>query len=105
VATVKEGERHIYAKRHFFIDEDSWQAGHIDHYDGRGELWRVAEAHALHRYKAQVPGFAAETLYDLVAGRYLAMGMNNEESGDYNYEHKASSTDFTPAALRQSGVR
>ncbi|MEH6389460.1 MAG: DUF1329 domain-containing protein [Pseudomonas profundi] len=105
VATVKPDQRHIYAKRHFFIDEDSWQAAHIDHYDSRGTLWRVAEAHALHRYKDQVPGYALETLYDLVAGRYLAMGMNNEESRDYNYSYRASSREFTPTALRQSGVR
>ncbi|MFN3581039.1 MAG: DUF1329 domain-containing protein [Pseudomonas sp.] len=105
VAEVKEGERHIYAKRHFFFDEDSWQAAHIDHYDARGTLWRVAEAHALQRYKAQVPSYAMETLYDLIAGRYLAMGMNNEERSDYNYDHRASANDFTPAALRQSGVR
>lgn len=105
VATVKPAQRHIYAKRHFFIDEDSWQAAHIDHYDSRNTLWRVAEAHALHRYKDQVPGFALESLYDLVAGRYLAMGMNNEESRDYDYSYRANSRDFTPAALRQAGVR
>lgn len=105
VATVKSDQRHIYAKRHFFIDEDSWQAAHIDHYDSRDTLWRVAEAHALHRYKAQVPGYALESLYDLVAGRYLVMGMNNEESQDYDYSYRASSREFTPTALRQSGVR
>lgn len=104
-AKVKADQRHIYAQRHFFIDEDSWQAAHIDHYDGRGELWRVAEAHALHRYDAQVPGYALESLYDLVAGRYLAMGMYNEEKRGYNYDYKASSNEFTPTALRQSGVR
>ncbi|UAW98935.1 DUF1329 domain-containing protein [Halopseudomonas nanhaiensis] len=104
-AKVKADQRHIYAQRHVFIDEDSWQAAHIDHYDARGELWRVAEAHTLHRYDAQVPGYALETLYDLVAGRYLAMGMYNEESRGYNYDYKANSNEFTPAALRQSGVR
>ncbi|WP_373187516.1 DUF1329 domain-containing protein [Halopseudomonas sp.] len=104
-ATVKPDQRHIYAKRHMFIDEDSWQAAHIDHYDGRGTMWRIAEAHALHRFKDQVPGFAAETLYDVLAGRYLVMGLNNEEPHDYNYQHEASSSDFTPAALRQAGVR
>jgi hypothetical protein len=104
-AKVKADQRHIYAQRHMFIDEDSWQAAHIDHYDARGELWRVAEAHTLHRYDAQVPGYALETLYDLVAGRYLAMGMYNEESRGYNYDYKANSNEFTPAALRQSGVR
>ena len=105
VATVKPDQRHIYAKRHVFIDEDSWQAAHIDHYDSRDTLWRVAEAHALHRYRDQVPGYALESLYDLVAGRYLAMGMNNEESQDYDYSYRASSREFTPTALRQSGVR
>lgn len=105
VATVKPTERHIYAKRHFFIDEDSWQAAHIDHYDGRDTLWRVAEAHGLHRYNNQVHGYALETLYDLVAGRYLVMGMNNQERADYDYNHRASANDFTPAALRQAGVR
>ena len=25
-ATVKDGERHIYAQRNFFIDEDTWTA-------------------------------------------------------------------------------
>ena len=46
-----------------------------------------------------------ETLYDLVAGRYLAMGMNNEERSNYDYSYKAASNDFTPTALRQAGVR
>src|SRR5690606_30849319 len=45
-ATLKSGERHIYAKRDFYVDEDTWQAAEIDHYDGRGNLWRVAEAMA-----------------------------------------------------------
>ena len=46
-----------------------------------------------------------ETLYDLVAGRYLVMGANNEERANYNYGYKTSSVEFTPTALRQSGVR
>ncbi|SEG21082.1 Protein of unknown function [Halopseudomonas aestusnigri] len=105
VANVKPSERHIYAKRHLFLDEDSWQAAHIDHYDGRGELWRVAEAHSVQRYADKVLGYTMETLYDLVAGRYLVMGANNEERANYNYGYKTSSVEFTPTALRQSGVR
>lgn len=104
-ATVKPDQRHIYAKRHMFVDEDSWQAAHIDHYDGRDTMWRIAEAHSLHRFKDQVPGYAAETLYDVLAGRYLVMGLSNEEEAGYNYQHQASASDFTPAALRQAGVR
>ena len=104
-ATLKTGERHIYAKRDFYIDEDSWQAAAIDHYDGRGNLWRVAEAHALQYYNKQVPWYSLEALYDLQSGRYLALGMKNEEKQSYEFGSVATSGEFTPSALRQSGVR
>ncbi|HKM36298.1 MAG TPA: DUF1329 domain-containing protein [Thiopseudomonas sp.] len=104
-ATLKAGERHIYAKRDFYIDEDTWQAAAIDHYDGRGNLWRVAEAHALHYFNKQVPWYSLEALYDLQSGRYLALGMKNEEKQSYEFGAVASSSEFTPAALRQAGVR
>ncbi|WP_430446610.1 MAG: DUF1329 domain-containing protein [Pseudomonas piscis] len=105
VATLKEGQRHIYAKRDFYIDEDTWQAAVIDHYDGRGQLWRVAEAHSEDYYDKQVPWYALETLYDLQSGRYLALGMKNEEKQAYDFGFTATTSDFTPAALRQDGVR
>ncbi|MGO4004447.1 MULTISPECIES: DUF1329 domain-containing protein [Pseudomonas] len=105
VATLKEGQRHIYAKRDFYIDEDTWQAAVIDHYDGRGQLWRVAEAHAENYYDKQVPWYALETLYDLQSGRYLALGMKNEEKQAYDFGFTATTSDFTPAALRQDGIR
>jgi len=105
VATLKEGQRHIYAKRDFYIDEDTWQAAVIDHYDGRNQLWRVAEAHAQDYYNVQVPWYALEALYDLQSGRYLALGMKNEEKSAYDFGFTATTSDFTPAALRQDGVR
>ena len=104
-ATLKNGERHIYAKRDFFIDEDSWQAAQIDHYDGRGNLWRVAEAMTEHFYHVGVTGYAFETLYDLQSGRYLALGMKNEEKKGVDYGFIASENEYTPTALRQAGVR
>ncbi len=104
-ATLKSGERHIYAKRDFFLDEDTWQAAAIDHYDGRGTLWRVAEAHAQYYYDKQVPWYSVETLYDLLSGRYLALGMKNEEKSAYEFDYPAKESDYTPAALRQAGVR
>jgi hypothetical protein len=104
-ATLKSGERHIYAKRDFYLDEDTWQAAQIDHYDGRGTLWRVAEAHSQYYYDKQVPWYSVETLYDLLSGRYLALGMKNEEKSSYEFDYPAKESDYTPAALRQAGVR
>ncbi|WP_095107878.1 DUF1329 domain-containing protein [Pseudomonas sp. Irchel 3E20] len=105
VGTVKPSERHIYAKRHMYIDEDSWQAALVDHYDGRGQLWRVAEGHAQFYYNHQAPAYTLETLYDLIAGRYIALGMKNEEKHSLIFGFKAQAADYTPSALRSSGVR
>ena len=105
VATLKPGQRHIYAKRDFYIDEDTWQAAVIDQYDGRNQLWRVSEAHAQPYYNNQVPWYTLEAIYDLQSGRYLALGMKNEEKKSYDFSFSANKADFQPAALRQSGVR
>lgn len=105
VGTVKPNQRHIYATRHMYIDEDSWQVALVDHYDGRGQLWRVAEGHAQYYYDHQVPAYTLEALYDLNAGRYLALGMKNEEKHSLEFGFAAKAADYTPAALRASGVR
>ena len=44
-ATLKAGQRHIYKRRTFYIDEDSWQIIAVDCYDNRDQLWRVQEGH------------------------------------------------------------
>ncbi len=105
VGTVKPSERHIYAKRHMYIDEDSWQVALVDHYDGRGQLWRVAEGHAQFYYDHQVPAYTVETLYDIIAGRYIALGMKNEEKSSFVFGFAAKAADYTPAALRSEGIR
>lgn len=57
---VKEGQRHIYAQRNFFVDEDSWMINLADHYDGRGTLWRVGEGHIAFNYANKIPGYNLE---------------------------------------------
>ncbi|OMH28364.1 DUF1329 domain-containing protein [Motiliproteus sp. MSK22-1] len=104
-ATLKEGERHIYAKRRFYIDEDSWQASVVDHYDARGELWRVGEAHAFQYRDAKVPWHVGEVLHDLLSGRYLAGSLTNEEAEGFNFGVSLSRKEFTTSAIRRSGKR
>ncbi|MCF7201889.1 DUF1329 domain-containing protein [Pseudomonas oligotrophica] len=103
-ATLKSGERNIYAKRRFFVDEDTWTIVQSELYDGRGQLWRVGEGHLVQYYQHKVPAYAFEALYDIISGRYIAIGMSNEEK-PFEWGYKASARDFTPAALRNAGVR
>ncbi|MNP66744.1 hypothetical protein D3C76_1624860 [compost metagenome] len=52
-----------------------------------------------------MPWYTLEAIYDLQSGRYLALGMKNEEKRAYDFGFTASKSDFQPAALRQDGVR
>lgn len=105
-ARLKPGARHIYARRTFYIDEDTWQIAVVDHYDGRGELWKLREGFAMVHYPRQVPWLAADALYDLNSGRYLATGLANELKGyQYVWDYPASPSDYTPAALRRAARR
>ena len=58
-ATLRDGKRHVYSKRTFYLDEDSWAALASDQYDARGQLYRAGFAYmapelrpagALHRH-------------------------------------------------------
>lgn len=105
-ATLREGERHIYARRTFYVDEDTWQIAIADQYDGRGELWRVKEAHAINHYGKNVPWYATEVQFDLISGRYLTTGLDNELKGNqFIFEFPTKESDYTPAALRRSSRR
>ncbi|MBB2497107.1 DUF1329 domain-containing protein [Aquipseudomonas ullengensis] len=105
VATLKAGERHIYGKRDMYFDEDTWEAVEVDHYDGRGQLWRVGEGHALNDYQQGIASYAAIALYDLIAGRYLVSNLANESESGTEYGADLTMTEFTPASLRNAGIR
>lgn len=103
--TLKAGQRHVYSKRTFYIDEDSWAILVADHYDGRGELWRFGEAHNKFFYDVKAHISTAESLHDLLSGRYIVGGLANEIPIRYDFSKSFKSKDFTPAALRRSGKR
>ncbi|RXK56498.1 DUF1329 domain-containing protein [Oleiharenicola lentus] len=103
-ATLKPGTNHVYSRRTFYVDEDSWQVLAVDQYDGRGQLWRVSEAHCINYYDAQIFWSTLEVHTDLLAGRYLAIGLDNENKM-YDYNLKRTPQDYTPQKLRQEGVR
>jgi hypothetical protein len=88
-----------------YFDEDTWQIVAVEHYDGRGELWRVAEGVMTPLYDKQIPWLGVEMLYDLVNGRYLVSGLRNEEQSPMEFGFQASAGEYTPSALRNMGVR
>jgi hypothetical protein len=102
-STLKPNTSHVYKRRTFYVDEDSWQITVVDCYDKRDQLWRVQESHSIAVYDpGQVTkeasgaiGPVMEVVHDLNSRRYLAMSMNNEEPQGYEYVWPASY--FEPA--------
>jgi len=103
-ATLKEGSRHMYQTRTFYVDEDTWQIALADHYDNRGQLWRVAEGHAMQFINGNTPWYSAITHYDLHSGRY-AVELNSEERNAFVFNNKIKRKSFTAAAIRRMGKR
>lgn len=103
-ATLKPGTSHVYAKRVFYIDEDSWQIVASDKYDGRGELWRYSEQHNEIWYNIPTLFGTLEVHNDLQSGRYIAMGLRSEEKVIYE-PIKRTAGDYTPSSLRGRGTR
>ncbi len=105
-AKLRAGQRHLYSRRVFHLDEDSRGIVAAELYDGRGGLWRVQEIHSINFYQVPVCFGVAELVYDLTSnGRYLAGSMINEEK-PINFDADALTVDrYQPDALRTIGVR
>lgn len=103
-AAVKEGMKHLYPHRTFYLDEDSWQILIEDIYDEKGRLWRVSEGHVINYYEVPVISTTLEVRYDLQSGRYIAEGLDNEDRM-YDFSIKRDPGDYTPAAMRRLGKR
>jgi hypothetical protein len=89
-ATLKAGTSHLYKRRTFFVDEDSWQIVAVDIYDARDLLWRVQEGHSVIAYDKPYQLPVLETTYDLQANRYLVQAMNNEDAETVSKQFDAS---------------
>ncbi len=103
-ATLKPGTSHIYAKRVFYVDEDSWMVVLADAYDARGELYRESEQHGVQMPNVPMYYPSIEVHHDLQSGRYVALGLRNEEPKVYE-KIQRTANDFTPNGLRGIGTR
>ena len=103
-ATVREDTRHINSRRTFYLDEDTYQIAVINHYDSRGDMWRLSEAHTINFYEVPTYWATIEASLDLQSGRYIANGIDNNDPAN-TFNETLSPSDYTPQALRTRGRR
>lgn len=104
-ATLKADQKHVYGRRTFYLDEDSWMVLLEDSYDTRGQLWRVGLHGFRQNYDALVPWQSINIWHDLSNGNYMADNLDNEVKAPIKFGVKAKWSDFQPDALRRAGTR
>ena len=103
-ATLKPDKRHVYSKRVFYIDEDTWQALASDQYDGRGQLYRSGYSYPSYSYDVQAPFVDTQSFYDFSSGMYNITGLVSAKGVKYLSEMPADSF-WSADALAGAGVR
>lgn len=95
---------HLYHKRVFYLDEDSWIILLADLYDAKGELVRMQEGFVKNYYELPACIADFDAIYDLPTGRYNMDNMKIE-FGPANLQAPLSPKDFGAAALRRAIAR
>lgn len=101
---LKDGARHIYHKRRFYLDEDSWVALASDQYDARGQLYRGSFAFLTQSYDKTTPDATPFMIYDLIGGTYNLNGVVGAYGG-IRYIDPLSKTQWSPESLAGAGIR
>ncbi|WP_432470111.1 DUF1329 domain-containing protein [Amphritea sp. HPY] len=99
---LKDGKRHIYGKRRFYFDEDSWLMVANDAFDGRGELWRAGFAHVAHLYDQDTTVLRGYWLADMLNGAYA---VNEVDNKPLELTEGKEAKFFTPQSVRKLSRR
>ena len=103
-ATLKPGARHIYAKRTFYLDEDSWVALGADQYDANGKLYRSTLGNMAFSYDVQATPIESYMFYDFTSGGYSIVGCVGAYDG-LRYTEPLPEIQWSPEALSGAGIR
>lgn len=103
-ATLKQGKRHVYKKRVFYLDEDSWIASASDQYDARGQLYRSGFAYMTPNHEYPSPRNQPLGHYDLITGQYNLNGYVGK-NGSVKFIDKLPESNWSADSLSGSGVR
>jgi hypothetical protein len=105
-AKLKEGQRHLYAKRRIYVDEDTGLTAVTENYDGRDELWKVVLFNNVYEYNSASYVRRVQMYHDLRAGAYSAERLiNDSEPMLYDINPPKGPNYFSPTSVRKLGRR
>jgi hypothetical protein len=106
-ATLKSGMRHLFPKRTFYLDEDTWMNVVQDLYDAQGKIWRLMESYPYTAWELPACVYQGYISYDLNVGRYMADNMPQEGKVDWlaGREGRIDPKKFDADEMRRVGSR
>jgi hypothetical protein len=97
-ATLKPGMRHVYSKRTYYLDEDTFGVGLYDAWDKSGALYRSIFLSGVQLYDKNIPYNVKNVVYDFNKGMYALL--NDGLKGGYKfYDKPLSERDMNPEAI------
>ncbi|GLU37363.1 DUF1329 domain-containing protein [Pseudomonas sp. NBRC 100443] len=105
-ATLKPGKRHIYSKRVFYVDEDTWLISLYEAYDQSNQLYRVINTANIFQYDKPRVGQPNQMVYDLTKGTWAATAyLADPRTHMIPYDELPNQSRFTPETMAASGIR
>jgi hypothetical protein len=103
-ANLRQGTNHVFHKRRFFVDEDSWYPAVVEDYDARGNLYELQEGHTIFAYNVQTVGGTPEVIYHFDSGKYFLTALANEDRPN-DFSVKFDDGYFEQAAVMRRPLR
>jgi hypothetical protein len=103
-ATLKPGQRDLYGKRVFYLDEDTWMAVAADQYDAKGNLYRSTIANPTYSYDVNAANIDNYVFYDFSSGAYSLVGAAGMSDG-MRYIEPLPELQWASESLAGAGVR
>jgi len=101
--TLKQGERHAYSKRTYYLDEDSQLNGMVDTWDQGGALFRSGFMPAIQMWDQGLTYGTSYVIYDFVKNMYSTGAFSNGEG--VKWVDPIPERELTPDALVNKAVR
>ena len=97
-ATLKPGKRHVYSKRTYYLDEDTFGAGLYDAWDQGGVLYRALFQSGVQLYDKNLPYTVKNVSYDFNKGMWSLL--NDGLKGGYRvHDTPLSERDMKPESI------
>lgn len=104
-AKLREGQRHVFNRSTYYVDEDTWAALLADRYDSQGQLAKTGIQLTLLLTETGTAFPLAYSWYDLLSGAAYISNIFNDQSNQLRVLDTLSRAKLSPDAMAGEGIR